>query len=329
MVMLRNRQRGVVLITTLMLVIFMSSLFVLMSKDTLVNQKRIFYRTIENQSIDTILGLESTYLYYIKNNSDMSFNQTFFNNLSNSRINKYLIDMFPDASIDISLKDNTNCLNINSVVSISRNDEEIEYIKNDTNVSYIYNYLNLNNIDPIIISEFLDQVLDWIDTDDEPRSYGIEDYFYTGPLSINKQYTGKRLFFNKNELLTLPALSQFDINKLNHICVHPYSTKQLININSLVLDDYILVQSLYPDFSADEAKLFIKEIPLSRIRNKSELSRIYNDYNLDNLDLFIYKTGFFQIKTKVRYRDFDFSVTSFINDLNSNSKISHRHYNND
>ena len=124
MVMLRNRQRGVVLITTLMLVIFMSSLFVLMSKDALVNQKRIFYRTIENQSIDTILGLESTYLYYIKNNSDMSFNQTFFNNLSNSRINKYLIDMFPDASIDISLKDNTNCLNINSVVSISRNDEE-------------------------------------------------------------------------------------------------------------------------------------------------------------------------------------------------------------
>mgnify|MGYP001449529987 CR=1 FL=1 len=258
--MLRNRQRGVVLITTLMLVIFMSSLFVLMSKDALVNQKRIFYRTIENQSIDTILGLESTYLYYIKNNSDMSFNQSFFNNLDNSRINKYLNDIFPDANIDISLKDNTNCLNINSVVSLSRNDEEIDYIKNETNVSYIYNYLNLNNIDPIIISEFLDQVLDWIDTDDEPRSYGIEDYFYTGPLSINKQYTGKRLFFNKNELLTLPALSQFDINKLNHICVHPHSTKLLININSLVLDDHMLVQSLYPEFSADEAKLFIKEI---------------------------------------------------------------------
>ena len=327
--MLKNRQRGVVLITTLMLVIFMSSLFVLMSKDALVNQKRIFYRTIQNQSIDTILGLESEYLYYIKNNSDMSFNQTFFNNLSNSSINKYLIDIFPDASIDISLKDNTNCLNMNSVVSLSNNNEEIEYTKNDTNVSYIYNYLNLNNIDPIIISEFLDQVLDWIDTDDVPRSYGIEDYFYTGPLSVNKQYTGKRLFFNKNELLTLPALSQFDIKKLNHICVHPYSTKLLININSLVLDDYKLIQSLYPEFSAEDAKLFIQEIPLTTIRSKSELSTIYNDYNLDNLDLFIYKAGFFQIKTKVRYRDFDFSVTSFINDLNSNSKISHRHYNDD
>ena len=29
-------------------------------------------------------------------------------------------------------------------------------------------------------NSIIDQIIDWIDTDDQPRANGFEDYFYTG-----------------------------------------------------------------------------------------------------------------------------------------------------
>ena len=43
-------------------------------------------------------------------------------------------------------------------------------------------------VDNNLISESVDQIIDWIDRDTLQRANGLEDYYYTGPLHNPREY---------------------------------------------------------------------------------------------------------------------------------------------
>ncbi len=55
--------------------------------------------------------------------------------------------------------------------------------------------------------QIIDQILDWMDVDDIPRNNG-ENYYYSSLLHYPREYTSKRLFINKSELLAIPSINK-------------------------------------------------------------------------------------------------------------------------
>ena len=66
--------------------------------------------------------------------------------------------------------------------------------------------MSLNEVDLNLTDEAIDQIIDWIDGESNPRAYGLEDYYYSGPLNNPKEYTGSRLFHALAEIKGLPAI---------------------------------------------------------------------------------------------------------------------------
>ncbi len=61
----------------------------------------------------------------------------------------------------------------------------------------------LAEVENNITEEAIDQIIDWIDKDSNPRAYGLEDYYYSGPLHNPREYSAMRLIVSidcqKNE----------------------------------------------------------------------------------------------------------------------------------
>ena len=55
----------------------------------------------------------------------------------------------------------------------------IQYVENIKTITAFRKILFLNEIDNNIIEEVIDQTIDWIDQDANPRAFGLEDYYYS------------------------------------------------------------------------------------------------------------------------------------------------------
>ena len=75
------------------------------------------------------------------------------------------------------IEDASACYNINSLVDFTNQ----EYIPNERSITGLKKLLELLKYNGSEIDEFIDQMIDWIDKDSQPRNYGLEDYYYTGP----------------------------------------------------------------------------------------------------------------------------------------------------
>ena len=50
---------------------------------------------------------------------------------------------------------------------------------NEKNIEVFKRLMTINEIDLNIVDEAIDQIIDWIDKDSNPRAYGLEDYYYS------------------------------------------------------------------------------------------------------------------------------------------------------
>ena len=71
------------------------------------------------------------------------------------------------------LVDTSNCFNLNSLLISAENNK----LPNDRSISVLSNMLLFLNYEDRQIDSLIDQIIDWVDYDDQPRSNGYEDYF--------------------------------------------------------------------------------------------------------------------------------------------------------
>jgi len=181
-----------------------------------------------------------------------------------------------------------------------------------------------------LVEEMIDQVIDWIDLDSDPRAYGLEDYFYSGPLNNPKEYSGRRLFFSVDELKGIPAFRKVDWQIIkNNFCSIIGNSDLTLNLNTLNLDESFLLSSFFPNLALSEAEYIIDTIPEEGIENLNSLKSLHPMANFEaQYGNIKFSSSTFDLTTVITQNNFSAKSTSkIIHDKNKNSYIISRTYN--
>ena len=314
---------GVVLISTLLIVMVMAIISIQISKKFFLSIQRDSYIDFKNHSLQLLLSSEKEAIASIQKeinssnekltNKDPVLNQSYF--FANEL-----------ATIQVDVSDASNCFNLNSIFIKTGDGVQI---KKD-NKEWLERLLRLKGFDTPETESFIDQLIDWVDPDNQPLNFGAENYFYIGPLSPINQYTPKRLLSNLSEIKSFPVLDQMDFNKIsNNLCVLPGISNQLMNVNTLNNTHKNLIASFFdeenlefiesqildtPENGYDSANEFAKKITQSvswpsqvlSINSKTLLisTKIFNQTYSNQLDSLVILDN--SNSAKVLNRDFSF-----------------------
>ena len=164
---------GVVLISTLLIVMVMAIISTQISKNFFLSIQRDSYIDFKNHSLQLLLSSEKEAIQSIQKeivssnqkltNKDPVLNQSYF--FSNEL-----------ATIQVDVSDASNCFNLNSIFIKTGDGLQI---KKD-NKEWLERLLRLKGFDAPKIESFIDQLIDWVDPDNQPLNFGAENYFYIG-----------------------------------------------------------------------------------------------------------------------------------------------------
>ena len=320
---MHSKDKGVVLISILLIVLLLSSVAVLFGNKYFLSLKRAQYIEFQTLSLNIFRNMES--LAQDKIEKELRFNS---NKLTkdNPIINEPMVFNLNGADILGKISDYGNCFNINSIVTLN----DSNYVENKNSVAAFRKILSLNEIDNNIIEEVIDQTIDWIDKDTNPRAYGLEDYYYSGPLHSPREYTGMRLMVSIEELKSIPAVKQIDWNIFkNHFCAIPILNELSLNINTLDLEDAYLLSSIFSNLTIKDAEYILDNIPKSGFDDLNNFIRSFPDLDLElaygNITV---KSNIFELNSEVNFNKFISSSKSIIiYEDNNNGFIISRIYN--
>tara|TARA_B100001996_G_scaffold349423_1_gene308126 strand:- start:413 stop:1381 length:969 start_codon:yes stop_codon:yes gene_type:complete len=320
---MHSKDKGVVLISILLIVLLLSSVAVLFGNKYFLSLKRAQYIEFQTLSLNIFRNMES--LAQDKIEKELRFNS---NKLTkdNPIINEPMVFNLNGADILGKISDYGNCFNINSIVKLN----DSNYVENKNAVAAFRKILSLNEIDNNVIEEVIDQTIDWIDKDTNPRAYGLEDYYYSGPLHSPREYTGMRLMVSIEELKSIPAVKQIDWNIFkNHFCAIPILNELSLNINTLDLEDAYLLSSIFSNLTIKDAEYILDNIPKSGFDDLNNFIRSFPDLDLElaygNITV---KSNIFELNSEVNFNKFISSSKSIIiYEDNNNGFIISRIYN--
>lgn len=232
---------GVILITTLLIVMILSIISVQISKNFYISLKREAYLDFKNLSHQMLMSSEKQAIKSLQKNiksfqSKLTLNDSLLNNKFYFQ-NDLMI-------LEVSVLDASNCFNLNSLFKSSGNSYEIRPLYK----AWLKRYLKLKQFNEADIESFIDQLVDWVDRDNQPLNFGAENYFYIGPASKISQFTPKRLLVDISEINNFPIMERVDYRDLiTNLCVFPNRNNQIININSLVQSDSLLIAAFFDE----------------------------------------------------------------------------------
>ena len=312
---------GVVLISTLLIVMVMSIISIQISKNFFLSIQRDLYIDFKNHSLQLLLSSEKQAIKSIQKemissnekliNKDPVLNQSYF--FSNEL-----------ATIQVDVSDASNCFNLNSI--FIKTSESVQ-IKKD-NREWLERLLRLKGLDAPEIESFIDQLIDWVDPDNQPLNYGAENYFYIGPLSPINQYTPKRLLSNLSEIKNFPVLDQISFKKIsNNLCVLPGLSNQLINVNTLNDSHINLIASLFDEENLEFIESQILDTPENGYDSANEFAnKISQSVSWPSQVLSI-NSKTFLISTKIYNQTFSNQLDSLvILDTSNSAKVLNRDF---
>tara|TARA_X000000368_G_scaffold10185_1_gene8081 strand:- start:147 stop:1115 length:969 start_codon:yes stop_codon:yes gene_type:complete len=320
---MHSKDKGVVLISILLIVLLLSSVAVLFGNKYFLSLKRAQYIEFQTLSLNVFRNMES--LAQDKIEKELRFNS---NKLTkdNPIINEPMIFNLNGADIVGKISDYGNCFNINSIVTLN----DSNYVENKNAAAAFRKILSLNEIDNNVIEEVIDQTIDWIDKDANPRAYGLEDYYYSGPLHSPREYTGMRLMVSIDELKSLPAVKQIDWDVFkSYFCAIPIHNELSLNINTLDLEDAYLLSSIFSNLTVKDAEYILDNIPISGFDDLNNFIRSFPDLDLEvaygNIEV---TSNIFELNSELNFNEFVSSSKSIIiYEDNNNGFIISRIYN--
>ena len=312
---------GVVLISTLLILMVMSIISIQISKNFFLSIQRDLYIDFKNHSLQLLLSSEKQAIKSIQKeiissngkliNKDPVLNQSYF--FSNEL-----------ATIQVDVSDASNCFNLNSI--FIKTSDSVQ-IKKD-NREWLERLLRLKGLDAPEIESFIDQLIDWVDPDNQPLNFGAENYFYIGPLSPINQYTPKRLLSNLSEIKNFPVLEQISFKKIsNNLCVLPGLSNQLINVNTLNDSHTNLIASLFDEENLEFIESQILDTPENGYDSANEFAnKISQSVSWPSQVLSI-NSKTFLISTKIYNQTFSNQLDSLvILDTSNSAKVLNRDF---
>lgn len=332
-----KRQRGVALLVILLIVAIVSILATEMMGRLQLNIARTINIKDNNQAYWYAAGAEQfaeKSLNELKTLSpdNMNLGQPW------AQVFEYPID---GGGIQAELIDLQSCFNLNTLGPVARassnntnedNEKQNTEAQNDntnkqvaTSTSTLtpqnpaqafFNLLRLSNqnVDSYTAETLRDSLIDWLDADGDITGYGAEDADYE---SLRIPYVAANaLMGNKSEIRLINGIEPGILRDLlPHICVIPdlsFNAME-ININTLKEENAeILAALLNLDIGA--AKRIIASRPLDGFADTTdfftepEIAAL--NLNSTQKDWFVIKTNYFMLRTKTRYNNASFAMTS-------------------
>jgi general secretion pathway protein K len=316
------KTKGVVLISVLLTVLLLSSIAVVIGNNYFVSFKRAQYLEFQTVSLNIFSSIESLALKKIDN--ELRFN-TKFHAKNNALFTNDFIFKTQKGVVSGKIIDSSNCFNINALVSRNNN----TYKPNKENIAIFERLLSLSEIENNLIDEAIDQIIDWIDADDNPRAFGLEDYYYSGPLNNPKEYTSARIFYSIQEIKSLPAIRDIGWQVFEkYFCALPDNDLS-ININTITGNKSLLLSSLFENLPYSDAEYVIDNIPEDGVKNLNELSNLFPSYKLEKSQNYLnFSSSHFELVTSLSYESYySESKSKIYYGANNNSYIISRIYN--
>ena len=246
---------GVILITTLLIVMILSIISMQISKNFYISLKREAYLDFKNLSHQMLMSSEKQAIKSLQKNIKLFQSKL---TLNDSLLNNKFYFQNDLMVLEVSVLDASNCFNLNSLFKPSGNSYEIRPLYK----AWLKRYLKLKQFNEADIESFIDQLIDWVDRDNQPLNFGAENYFYIGPASKISQFTPKRLLVDISEINNFPIMERMDYRDLiTSLCVLPNRNNQIININSLVQSDSLLIAAFFDEENLEYTSSQILNMP--------------------------------------------------------------------
>ena len=320
---MKFRNKGVVLISILLIVLLLSAVAITFGNKYLVSLKRAQYIEFQSLSLNAFRNVEAMSLNKIDKFSR-------FNSSNLTKENPLLTDEIyfeiNGATIVGSIDDASNCFNINSLVRADKED----FQENQKSMNVFRELMYLAEVDNNVAEEIIDQIIDWIDKNSNPRAYGLEDYYYSGPLHNPREFSGGRLLIDIEELKSIPSvrLVDWDIFK-EFFCAYPFATNLKLNINTLDKNNILLLTAFFPKIDIKDSEYIIENIPLNGFQDINTFLQAFEDIDLSSPNgEVIFTSDIFNIETVIDYEGYSASSKStLIYGKNKNGYILSRTYN--
>ena len=313
---------GVILITTLLIVMIMSVISMQISKNFFIALKREAYLDFKNLSYQMLLSSEAQAIETVKRNIDSYRNKLTADNPLLTKNFTYDYDIF---SLELKIIDGSNCFNINSIFNSSGKGYEV----NEPRREWLDRYLQLKLLNPADIESFFDQLIDWVDLDNQPLNFGAENYYYMGPMSKINQFTPKRLLVDLSEIKNLPVMRNIDFLDMSaHLCVIPGSTSQLININTLKPNDTMLIAAFFDEKNLEYVESQIMSLPEEGYDEINSFIKKFTDATNFPTQILSINSKTFKLRTKIIDESFSAELESLvILDVSNTAKVLNRNFN--
>ena len=313
---------GVILITTLLIVMVMSVISMQISKNFFIALKREAYLDFKNLSYQMLLSSEAQAIETVKRNIDSYRNKLTADNPLLTKNFTYDYDIF---SLELKIIDGSNCFNINSIFNSSGKGYEV----NEPRREWLDRYLQLKLLNPADIESFFDQLIDWVDLDNQPLNFGAENYYYMGPMSKINQFTPKRLLVDLSEIKNLPVMRNIDFLDMSaHLCVIPGSTSQLININTLKPNDTMLIAAFFDEKNLEYVESQIMSLPEEGYDEINSFIKKFTDATNFPTQILSINSKTFKLRTKIIDESFSAELESLvILDVSNTAKVLNRNFN--
>ena len=313
---------GVILITTLLIVMVMSVISMQISKNFFIALKREAYLDFKNLSYQMLLSSEAQAIETVKRNIDSYRNKLTADNPLLTKNFTYDYDIF---SLELKIIDGSNCFNINSIFNSSGKGYEV----NEPRREWLDRYLQLKLLNPTDIESFFDQLIDWVDLDNQPLNFGAENYYYMGPMSKINQFTPKRLLVDLSEIKNLPVMRNIDFLDMSaHLCVIPGSTSQLININTLKPNDTMLIAAFFDEKNLEYVESQIMSLPEEGYDEINSFIKKFTDATNFPTQILSINSKTFKLRTKIIDQSFSAELESLvILDVSNTPKVLNRNFN--
>jgi|TARA_B110000438_G_scaffold63467_1_gene63955 general secretion pathway protein K len=313
---------GVILISTLLIVMVLSLVSMQISQNFYISLKREAYLDFKNSSYNLLISSEKQGIKTIQKEiksyqSKLTLNDALLKNKFYYQNDLMLLEM--------SVSDASNCFNLNNLFEPFENSYTVRPAYRD----WLARYLKLKLLSEPDIDSFIDQLIDWVDYDNQPLNFGAENYYYIGPRSSIKQFTPKRLLVDISEIKNFPVMQALNFEDvISNLCILPGSNKQLININSLVSEDALLIASFFDQENLEYTESQILSMPQNgydEINSFAEKFTKLPDFPSQVLSL---NSRTFALSSKIINENFSANLkTLVILELSSSAEILKRTFN--
>jgi general secretion pathway protein K len=313
---------GVILITTLLILMVMSVISMQVSKNFYVSLQREAYLDFKNQSYHMLVNSEKQAIKNLQKEIKLYRSKLTLSDPILKNKYYYQNDLM---TLEIEVSDASNCFNLNSLFDQSSTASQIRPAYRD----WLSRYLQLKSLSKVKIQSFVDQLIDWVDQDNQPLNFGAENYFYIGPASQTQQFTPKRLLVDLSEIQNFPIMQNLNFTEMtSNLCVIPGSTKQLLNINTLVKEDALLVASFFNEKNLEFTESQILNLPKNGYDDISVFANHFSKSAIYPPQVLSLNSRTFNLEGTIINENFSATIESLvILELSSTVKILSRTFN--